>query len=136
MWGDIEGPAIRIIEKTGPVGAIVAAALVGLALIVIILAKFGGLFDNSRNEALKTDFIGRLVSEVDKFSEREKELRREADHLEAENERLKDKMRELQAQGVLMRNQLRRAIDLLRAVREGRMSPDAIAAIDTIEAVS
>lgn len=134
MWGEIEGPAIRIIEATGPVGAIVAAALVGLALVVIIFAKLGGLFDNSRNDVLKTDFIGRLVAEVDKFSEREKELRREADRLEAENERLKDKMRELQTQGILMRNQLRRAIDLLRAVREGRLSPDAIAAADTIEA--
>jgi uncharacterized protein YlxW (UPF0749 family) len=136
MWAEIEGPAIRIIEATGPTGAIVAAVLVALALVVIILAKFGGLFDNSRNEVLKTDFIGRLVAEVDKFSEREKELRREADRLEAENDRLKDKMRELQTQGILMRNQLRRAIDLLRAVREGRMSPDAIAAADTIEVVS
>lgn len=135
MWSEIEGPAIRIIEKTGPAGAIVAAGLVGLALVVIIIARFAGLFDNSRNEVLKTDFIGRLVAEVDKFSEREKELRREADHLEAENDRLKDKMRELQTQGILMRNQLRRAIDLLRAVREGRMSPDAIAAADTIEVV-
>lgn len=135
MWAEIEGPAIRIIEATGPTGAIVAAVLVALALVVIILAKFGGLFDNSRNEVLKTDFIGRLVAEVDKFSVRESELRREADRLEAENDRLKDNMRELQTQGILMRNQLRRAIDLLRAVREGRLPPEAIAAADTIEVV-
>lgn len=129
------GPAIRIIEATGPIGAIVAAAIVGLVLAIILYAKSTGLLNMGRTETQKGDFQDRLIAQVDKLLLREAALQAEADRIEGENDRLKDDMRELRTQIVLMRNQLRRAIDLLRAVREGKISPDAIPAADTIEVV-
>ena len=128
------GPVIRIIEATGPIGAIVAAVIVGLVLALIVYAKSAGLLGITRTETQKGDFQDRLIAQVDKLMLREASLQAEADRIEGENDRLKDEMRELRTQVVLMRNQLRRAIDLLRAVKEGRLSPDAIAAADTLEA--
>lgn len=129
------GPAIKLIEATGPIGAVIAAVIVALVLAVIIYAKSTGLLNISRTETQKGDFQDRLIAQVDKLLLREAALQAEADRIEGENDRLKDDMRELRTQIVLMRNQLRRAIDLLRAVREGKISPDAIPAADTIEVV-
>ena len=53
-------------------------------------------------------------------------LRADFERQEIENDRLKDRARELQTSVELMRTQLRRTIELLRAVREGRLAPSAI----------
>lgn len=129
------GPLIRIIEATGPIGAVIAGVIVALVLGLIIFAKSTGILNFTRTETQKGDFQDRLIGQVDKLLLREAALQAEADRIEGENDRLKDDMRELRTQIVLMRNQLRRAIDLLRAVREGRISPEAIPAADTIEVV-
>ncbi|MFC5553636.1 hypothetical protein ACFPQ7_06800 [Methylobacterium iners] len=102
---------------------------------IIVFAKSSDLFDNTRTEHQKTDFQELLISQVDKFAAREEELRRDVERAEVENDRLKDRQRELQTQVALMRNQLRRVVDLLRDVREGRLPPEAIAAADTVEAL-
>jgi hypothetical protein len=127
------GWALKIIDRTGTVGAVIASAIVGLVLAIIVYAKSTGLLSFTRTETQKGDFQDRLITQVDKLMLREAALQAEADRIESENDRLKDEMRDLRTQIVLMRNQLRRAIDLLRAVREGRLPPEAIAAADTIE---
>lgn len=127
---------IKYLVATGPIGAVVAAIIIALVLAIIVYAKSTGLLNFTRTETQKGDFQDRLITQVDKLMLREASLQAEADRIEAENDRLKDEMRELRSQIILMRNQLRRAIDTLRAVREGRLSPDAIAAIDTIEVAS
>lgn len=129
-WGD----ALKtFVETTGPAGAIIAAIIVALVLCLIIFAKSAGLFDGTRTEHQKTEFQDRLIAQVDKLVARQEALQLEADRIETENDHLKDKLRELETSIALMRNQLRRAIDLLRAVREGRMPPEAIEAADIAE---
>lgn len=130
---DVLAWAVKVIDATGIVGAVIAAIIVGLVLAIIIFAKSTGLLNLTRSETQKGDFQDRLITQVDKLMLREAALQAEADRIESENDRLKDEMRSLRTQIVLMRNQLRRAIDLLRAVREGRLPPEAIAAADTIE---
>ena len=128
------GKALKtFVETTGPAGAIIAAVIVGLALAVILYARTKGLFQSAEEGDNRNDFVGQLIEQVDRLAAREERLQHEADRVERENERLKDKQRELLTKMELMRNQLRRAIDLLRAVREGRLPPEAIAAADTIE---
>lgn len=106
------GPLSRILEMTGPVGAYIAAVLVGLVLILIVFARTQGLFNDSATAKQQVEFQKRLLEQLDRLSKREEALRVE--------------MAEVQTHVVLMRVQLRKAIDLLRQVREGHVSPDAI----------
>lgn len=119
--------ALRIIEGTGPVGAYIAAGIVGLTLAVIVFARTAGLFDGTRSDQQKTGFLDRVIAQYDKLVLVEDQLRKDAERIEAENDELKDRQRELQTSVELMRIQLRRAIDLLSAVRDGRMQPADIA---------
>lgn len=125
----------QFVATTGPVGAIIAALIVGLALAVIVYARTKGLFQSVSAEDSRQDFVDQLIEQVDKLVAREERLQIEADRVERENEQLKDRQRELQTKMELMRNQLRRAIDLLRAVREGRLPPEAIEAADTMQSL-
>lgn len=106
------GPLVRIVEATGPVGAYIAAAIVGLCLVLIGFAKSQGLFNDTRTAKQQVEFQKRLLEQLDRLMDREKKLQ--------------DEMAEVQAHVVLMRVQLRKAIDLLRQVREGHVPPDAI----------
>lgn len=124
----------EFIQTAGAPGAILAGVIVGLGLLIIIYAKSAGMFALVRTEDQKGDLLDHFAEEVERLAGAEQELRRDLARNEAEQDRLKDKQRELETKVVLMRAALRRAVDLLRAVREGRLAPDAIEAIDTIEA--
>ena len=115
--------ALRIIEGTGPTGAYIAAGLVGLALVVIVIANFAGLYDDRRSASTKTDFLDRVVKQYAEVSKSEAELRRETSRRERENDALLDRQRELLTSLELLRSQLGRAITLMRAVSEGRLQP-------------
>ncbi|KMO32493.1 hypothetical protein [Methylobacterium aquaticum] len=106
------GPLIRIVEATGPIGAILAAIIVGLCLALIVFARSQGLFNDARTAQQQAEFQKRLLEQVERLMHREEVLIQE--------------MSEVQAHVALMRVQLRKAIDLLRQVREGRVAPDAI----------
>ncbi|GJD93378.1 hypothetical protein [Methylobacterium iners] len=123
----------QFVAVTGPAGSLIAALIVGLALAVILYARTKGLFQGVEAGESKQNFVDQLIEQVDRLAAREERLQHEADKVERENDRLKDRQRELLTKIELMRNQLRRAIDLLRAVREGRLPPEAIEAADTIE---
>lgn len=120
--------ALRIIEGTGPVGAYIAAGLVGLTLAAIVFARLGNLWDTSRSEARKTDFLDLMVTQYERLMTVEANLRAEGERIEAENDALKERLREGQAAVELMRIQFRRVIELLRAVKEGRMKPEDLPA--------
>lgn len=120
--------ALRILDGSGPIGFYIAAVLVGLALAVIIVARLAGLFDSARGDIQKTGFLDRVIAQYDKLAASEAALRAEAEHLEAENDGLKDRTRELQTSIELLRVQIRRAIDLLTAVRDGRLQPADVGA--------
>lgn len=115
--------ALRIIEGSGPPGFYIAAALVGLALVVIVIANFAGLYDDRRSASTKTDFLDRVVKQYAEVSKSEAELRRETSRRERENDALLDRQRELLTSLELLRSQLGRAITLMRAVSEGRLQP-------------
>ncbi len=123
----------EFIETAGAPGAIIAGVIVGLGLLIIVYAKSAGMFAAVRTEDQKGDLLDHFSEEVERLAGAEQELRRDLARNEAEQDRLKDKQRELETKVVLMRAALRRAIDLLRAVREGRLAPDAIDAVDTVE---
>ena len=126
--------ALRIVEGSGPIGFYVGAAIVFLTLAVILLARFAGIFDDVRSGKQKTDFLDRVLSQYDRLAKVEASLRIDVERVEVENEALKDRLLELQAATELLRNQIRRLIDMLNAVKQGRMDPSELPA-DVAEAV-
>lgn len=116
--------ALRIIEGTGPTGAYIAAGIVGLALVIIVIANFAGLYDDRRSASTKTDFLDRVVKQYETLAKSEAALRAEAEHIGRENDQLQDRQRELLTSVELLRQQLKRAIELMKAVRDGRLKPE------------
>lgn len=115
--------ALRLIEGTGPVGAYIAAAIVAFTLAIILIANFTGLYDDRRSATTKTDFLDRVVKQYEVLSRSEAALREEGERIERENDALQDRQRELLTSVELLRRALRRAMDLMTAVRDGRMQP-------------
>lgn len=117
---------LKILDGSGPIGFYIAAVLVGLTLSVIVLARTAGLFNSNRADRQQTDFLARVIQQYDRLADGEAALRQDADRLEAENDDLKDRIREHQVSVELLRRQLARAIELLTAVRDGRLAPEGI----------
>lgn len=122
--------ALRIVEATGPVGAIVVAVLVGLVLGALIIFYFARLFTTAKTDKQQGAFQERLIAVLDKVAASEMAWRKEVDLLQEKNASLKDTVRELTASVDLMRMQTRRLLEMLRAVMEGRLAPSAISSSD------
>lgn len=110
---------LATIARTSPIGALIAAAIVALALVLIVYARTAGLFDDRENAKQKTDFQGNLLAAIKLLTDGERDLR-------LENAGLREDIARLLVQIDLVRTQNRRIIDLLRDVVEGRLAPAAI----------
>lgn len=116
---DYLGTALAIIQATGPIGAAIAAGIVGLALAVIVYASAKGLFRDDKAGDQAVQFQAKLLEAVRLLTERETALQRD-------NEGLRRQLAELAVSVDLCRIQLRRAYEILRDVKEGRIAPGAI----------
>lgn len=132
-WGKAAESFGRTVESVGPWGALLIALAVGLVVGLALLAHFKGLFQGQRGDRQSLDFVDRLIAEVDKLSTREAALRAELERTDIDRDGQRLRAVELQADVELMRAQLRRAIEQLRAVREGRLAPSAINETDLAE---
>lgn len=122
--------ALRIVEATGPVGAIIVSVLVGLVVGALVIFYFAGLVAGARTDKQQAIFQERLLKAFEALAVSEAALRKEVDVLQHENASLKDTIRELTASVDLLRTQWRRGIDLLRAVMDGKLAPSAINAAE------
>lgn len=109
-----------LLVATGPIGAMVAGALIGLALVVILYAQVASLLADRRMVAQQAEFQGRLLQSLDA--------------LRADNLRQREEIERLTALVELLREQQRRSIDLLRRVMDGRLAPADLTAADLPEA--
>ncbi|MGC5778822.1 hypothetical protein [Methylobacterium sp. NFXW15] len=134
-WGKAAESAARIVESLGPWGALVLAVVVGLGVVLALCVQFGGLQLGRKADRQSLDFVDRLISEVDKLAAREVALRAEMERQELDRDSHRLRAVELQADVELMRAQLRRAIEVLRAVRDGRLLASAITEADLAELV-
>lgn len=132
MLTEIVASALRIIEAAGPPAALLAGGIVSLGLLVIIIAHFGGAYANVSTGVQNVALQDRLIQLVDRLAKSEERLRLDGERVEAENDKLKDRQRELLTTIELLRAQLRRVIDMLRAVQEGRLAPASIASLEDI----
>lgn len=123
------GTFVSYLASTGPVGAAIAALVVGLALAVIIFAQVTGIFADRRTGKQSLDFQDRLLQAMDDARGREVALA-------AENRTLREDVGRLAANVDLLRVQHRRTIDLLRQVFDGKLAPGAINPADLNEAAS
>lgn len=134
-WGKAAESFLRVLEGVGPYGTLIISLVVGLGILVALVGHFAGLYQGRRADAQSLAFVDLLIAEVDKLSARELALRADLERQErdADNHRLRAV--ELQADVELMRTQLRRTIETLRAVRDGRLLPSAITDADIAQAV-
>ncbi|MFA6966084.1 hypothetical protein [Bosea sp. (in: a-proteobacteria)] len=117
---------VRVVESTGPTGAIIVAIVLGLALGAIILAKGNSLLAGGAREQQATEFQDRLIKALEALTASESSLRSQVQSLLVENAALRENLRELAASVDLLRQQMRRLIGQMRAVQEGRLPADAL----------
>lgn len=126
---------LLVMAGVGPYGTIVVSIIVGLGLVVVLVAHFSGLYSSRRADRQSLAFADRLIADVDKLSQRELTLRADLERQEREADMHRLRAVELQADTELMRMQLRRYIETLRAIRDGRLLPSAITDADLAEVV-
>lgn len=117
---------IRIVEATGPVGAIIIALVLGLGLAIFAFFKLRSLQATGRQEQQANDFQDRLIKALEALTASESSLRSQVQSLLIENAALRENLRELAASVDLLRQQMRRLIGQMRAVREGKLDADAV----------
>lgn len=117
---------IHSLTETGPIGAVVGAILVSLALVVIVYAQTSGIFAARRTDKQQGDFQEKLLHAVEVLTKSEEAVRQD-------NAALREEVGRLGAQVELLRNQNRRFIELLRAVVEGRLDPASVLRTDLVE---
>lgn len=122
------GTLVSYLASTGPVGAIVAALVVALVLAVVILAWAARTLLGHRTDEQFAAFQARLLDAVGALG------RIEERHA-AENVRLREELARQGAMIELLREQQRRAIDLLRRVAGGKVAPADITEADLREEI-
>lgn len=117
---------IRIVEATGPIGAIIIAVILGLGLAVLIFTRLRSLMATGRQEQQATEFQDRLIKALESLTASESSLRAQVQSLLVENAALRENLRELTASVDLLRAQMRKMIGQMRAVQEGRLAAEAM----------
>ena len=127
---DSLAPLIEIIRASGPVGAVLAGVIVAGVLALIIFARTRNLFAETRTAGQATQFQAQMLVLVTKLTETEDTLRRRLSELETENRGLSGDLSDMKVTLSLIRNQRRRLLDYLRAIKEGRMLPEQLHPLD------
>ncbi|MGX5776501.1 hypothetical protein [Methylorubrum zatmanii] len=132
-WGKAAESALRVLEGLPPYGVLLVSGVVGLGLAVALIGHFSGLYQGRRADGQSLGMIDRLMRQVDDMSAREVSLRADLERQEQEADTYRLRAAELQADVELMRVQLRRYIETVRAVKDGRLLPSAITDADLAE---
>lgn len=134
-WGKAAESALRVLEGLPDWGVLIVSGVVGLGILIVLIGHFGGLYQGRRADKQSLDVMDRLINEVDRLSERELNLRADLERQEREADTYRLRAVEFQADAELMRIQLRRLIEITRAVKDGRLLPAAITDADVAEVV-
>lgn len=114
---------LRIVEATGPVGAIIIAIVLAFGLVAFLWTKGRSLFAAGTREQQATEFQDRLIKALEAVSASENSLRSQLAAALAENAALRDELRELTSSVDLLRGQMRLLIAQMRDIRAGRIAP-------------
>lgn len=117
---------LRIVEATGPIGTVIVAILLGLALALFVLTKLRSMLAGGTREQQATEFQDRLIKALEALTASESSLRGQVQSLLVENAALRENLRELTASVDLLRTQMRNMIRQMRAVQEGRLDAGAM----------
>ncbi|PZU89085.1 MAG: hypothetical protein DI527_16255 [Chelatococcus sp.] len=110
---------IRIVESVGPIGAIVIAVVVALALAWLLLSR-------GTQQQQATEFQGKLLAALEAMTKAEAASRAALQEAMAENEALRRNVSELTTSVDLLRAQMRHMLAMLRDLQAGRIAPGEI----------
>lgn len=107
--------ALRIVESVGPIGAIIIALLISVALMFVI-------FWRGTQQQQATDFQTKLLEALDAMTKSEAASRAALRDAMEENEALRRTVSELTTSVDLLRAQMRHMIGMLRDLQAGRVA--------------
>ena len=110
---------LHALAQANPIAAGVAVVALALVLAIVVFGRSKAVFADVAQDSRRDQFQQQLLTEMQSMRGREAAL-------EAQNARLLEQYAEMRVQMELLREQVRRLIDMLRAVQEGRVSPNAI----------
>lgn len=134
--GDIPGlgPLLDILQHSGPTGAILAGAIVGVTLALILLAHFKGLWGTLSTEARQAQFQLQCLALIADLRATEAALRKRLEDESLNRGRLQDEMEQDRVQLALLRGQRQRLIAMLRQMVAALPEPAARRPRLTVEA--
>ena len=117
---------VKALGERSELGALLALLVIAGVVGVIMIARGRQLFEDAAAEKRKSEFQTVVLREIEVLRERERQLHAEMADLRAANSRLLEGQGEMLATMTLMREQLRRLIEQVRDVRDGKLSLDAV----------
>ena len=123
-------PLVKFLQEAGPFAMIGAGSVVGLFILMVLLSKGQGVLLATREGKQTAEFQDKLLALVDKLTASEDALRKRLEEVQGENATLRDDVVEMKVTLSLIREQRRRLIDLLRALKEGRMHLGEVSPLD------
>lgn len=120
--------ALHALAQVNPFAAGVAVVVLAMIGGVILFGRSRDVFAEVNAKTRADDFQSQLLAELKDTRGREGALRAELAASRAANEKLSGELIEVRAEVTLMREQLKRLIETLRDVREGRLAPSSIPA--------
>ena len=116
---------IELLDHSGPKGALLAGAIVGLTLALILVGRIKGMWDTIRpagsagvDPAATAQFQAQCIAMIAELRQSEEALRRYLSELQRDNRAQEDELDEMRVQLALLRSQRRRLLDLLRRYGE------------------
>ncbi len=112
---------VELLDHSGPKGALLAGAIVGLTLAIILVGRLKGVWEMIRpaavagvDPAATAAFQAQCIAMIAELRQSEEKLRRYLDDLQHDKSALQDDLDEMRVQIALLRSQRRRLLDLLR----------------------
>ena len=107
------------LSNSGPIGAVIAAVIIGLALSLMAFAKTRELWSDTRGRSQGVELQDNMLAMIKDLRASEEALRKRIDDLGRENGAMRDEVDELRASLSLLRNQRRKLIEHMRNLRDG-----------------
>lgn len=121
-------PALRIIEATGPTGAIIIALMIGFVIAFLMMWQGSRMLSGNTVQQQATEFQDRLIKALEAMTKSEAASRETVRSLMVENQALRSTVSDLTASVDLLRAQMRRMFGILRDIQSGKI---AAATVDT-----
>lgn len=105
---------LDVLLRTGPYGVVLASSIVGLALALIFVAHFRGLWGDLGRQNQSAQLQAKMLELIATLKASEDASQRRIDELSRDKATLQEDVDDMRVQIALLRSQRRRLIDMMR----------------------